>query len=205
VRQEELSAVKQDERIMKFYYLPNAITLVRLGLVPVFIVVLKAQDYTVALLVFAVAGLSDGLDGFIAKRFNLVTRLGAILDPLADKVLLVSAYIMLTVLGHLPFWLVLTVGFRDLLIVGGYLVYTSLIGPVAMRPTYLSKFNTFLQITLVVAILVQQAMALPLTLLVQILIYGVFITTVSSGVHYVWIWGVKRQPDAESDSKPPAN
>jgi cardiolipin synthase len=205
VRQEELSVVKQDERIMKFYYLPNAITLVRLGLVPVFIVVLKAQDYTVALLVFAVAGLSDGLDGFIAKRFNLVTRLGAILDPLADKVLLVSAYIMLTVLGHLPFWLVLTVGFRDLLIVGGYLVYTSLIGPVAMRPTYLSKFNTFLQITLVVAILVQQAMALPLTLLVQILIYGVFITTVSSGVHYVWIWGVKRQPDAESDSKPPAN
>lgn len=205
MRQEELSAVKQDERIMKFYYLPNAITLVRLGLVPVFIVVLKAQDYTVALLVFAVAGLSDGLDGFIAKRFNLVTRLGAILDPLADKVLLVSAYIMLTVLGHLPFWLVLTVGFRDLLIVGGYLVYTSLIGPVAMRPTYLSKFNTFLQITLVVAILVQQAMALPLALLVQILIYGVFITTVSSGVHYVWIWGVKREPDAESDSKPPAN
>jgi cardiolipin synthase len=205
VRQEELSVVKQDERIMKFYYLPNAITLVRLGLVPVFIVVLKAQDYTVALVIFAVAGLSDGLDGFIAKRFNLVTRLGAILDPLADKVLLVSAYIMLTILGHLPFWLVLTVGFRDLLIVGGYLVYTSLIGPVAMRPTYLSKFNTFLQITLVVAILVQQAMALPLVLLVQILIYGVFITTVSSGVHYVWIWGVKREPDAESDSKPPAN
>jgi cardiolipin synthase len=205
VRQEELSVVKQDERIMKFYYLPNAITLVRLGLVPVFIVVLKAQDYTVALMVFAVAGLSDGLDGFIAKRFNLVTRLGAILDPLADKVLLVSAYIMLTILGHLPFWLVLTVGFRDLLIVGGYLVYTSLIGSVAMRPTYLSKFNTFLQITLVVAILVQQAMALPLALLVQILIYGVFITTVSSGVHYVWIWGVKREPDAESDSKPPAN
>ncbi|MEE8210530.1 MAG: CDP-alcohol phosphatidyltransferase family protein [Acidiferrobacterales bacterium] len=205
MRQEELSVVKQDERIMKFYYLPNAITLVRLGLVPVFIVVLKAQDYTVALLVFAVAGLSDGLDGFIAKRFNLVTRLGAILDPLADKVLLVSAYIMLTFLGHLPFWLVLTVGFRDLLIVGGYLVYTSLIGSVAMRPTYLSKFNTFLQITLVVAILVQQAMALPLALLVQILIYGVFITTVSSGVHYVWIWGVKREPDAESDSKPPAN
>ena len=190
---------------MKFYYLPNAITLVRLGLVPVFIVVLKAQDYTVALLVFAVAGLSDGLDGFIAKRFNLVTRLGAILDPLADKVLLVSAYIMLTILGHLPFWLVLTVGFRDLLIVGGYLVYTSLIGSVVMRPTYLSKFNTFLQITLVVAILVQQAMALPLALLVQILIYGVFITTVSSGVHYVWIWGVKREPDAESDSTPPAN
>lgn len=190
---------------MKFYYLPNAITLVRLGLVPVFIVVLKAQDYTVALFVFAVAGLSDGLDGFIAKRFNLVTRLGAILDPLADKVLLVSAYIMLTILGHLPFWLVLIVGFRDLLIVGGYLVYTSLIGPVAMRPTYLSKFNTFLQITLVVAILVQQAMALPLVLLVQILIYGVFITTVSSGVHYVWIWGVKREPDAMSDSKPPAN
>ena len=143
MRQEKLSVVKQDERIMKFYYLPNAITLVRLGLVPVFIVVLKAQDYTVALLVFAVAGLSDGLDGFIAKRFNLVTRLGAILDPLADKVLLVSAYVMLTILGHLPFWLVLTVGFRDLLIVGGYLVYTSLIGPVAMRPTYLSKFNTF--------------------------------------------------------------
>ncbi len=189
--------------MMKLYYLPNAITLVRIGLVPVFIVLLKAQDYMAALLVFAVAGFSDGLDGFIAKRFNLVTRLGAILDPLADKVLLVSAYIMLTILGHLPFWLVLTVGFRDLLIVAGYLVYTSLIGPVAMRPTYLSKFNTFLQITLVVVILVQQAMGLPLAVVIQIMIYSVFVTTVASGVHYVWIWGVKREPDAVSESKTP--
>ncbi len=189
---------------MKLYYLPNAITLLRIALVPVFILALDARDYVMALLVFLLAGVSDGLDGYIAKRFNLVTRLGAILDPLADKILLVSAYIMLVMLDHLPLWLVLTVAFRDLLIVSGYLMFTSLIGPVQMRPTYLSKFNTFLQITLVLYILIEQAAGLTLPGAWRILVYGVFLTTVTSGVHYIWLWGVKRQPEATAESKPPA-
>lgn len=186
---------------MRLHYLPNAITLFRIGLVPVFILALEAGNYVEALVVFVLAGLSDGLDGFIAKRYNLVTRLGTILDPLADKILLVSAYIMLTILGHLPLWLVLTVGFRDLMIVAGYLIYTSLVASVQMPPTYLSKFNTFLQLALVIVILVTQASFLPLSKLVYYLVYAVFLTTVGSGLHYLWIWVVKREPETAPTSK----
>lgn len=189
---------------MKLYYLPNAITIFRIALVPVFIVALDAHDYTTALIVFVVAGLSDGLDGFIAKRYNLITRFGTILDPLADKILLISAYIMLTILGQIPLWLLLTVGFRDLMIVAGYLIYTSLVGSVQMPPTYLSKFNTFLQIVLVMLILVQQVGLLPDLGIVRYLIYGVFLTTVTSGLHYLWIWVVKRHPEAAAESKHPS-
>jgi cardiolipin synthase len=172
--------------------LPNLITIFRIALVPVLILLLKDQEYAMALVVFAVAGVSDGLDGFIAKRFHCETRLGSILDPLADKTLLVSSYVMLMLLNHLPFWLMLTVAFRDLLIVSGYLVYTSMVGPVQMRPSWLSKLNTFMQIALIVVILAQQAMQLIYPLVVDVLIYAVLLTTVASGLHYLWTWLVMK-------------
>lgn len=173
--------------------LPNLITISRIALAPVLILLLKDQEYAVSLAVFVIAGVSDGLDGFIAKRFHFESRLGSILDPLADKILLLSSYVMLTLLDHLPFWLMLTVAFRDLLIVGGYLVYTSMVGPVQMRPSWLSKFNTLVQILLVIVILAQQALALVYPPLVEVLIYAVLLTTVASGVHYIWIWGVMKE------------
>jgi cardiolipin synthase len=168
--------------------LPNLITIFRIALVPVLILLLKEQEYAMALAVFVIAGVSDGLDGFIAKRFHFESRLGSILDPLADKTLLVSSYVMLMLLNHLPFWLMLTVAFRDLLIVGGYLVYTSIVGPVQMRPSWLSKLNTFMQIALVIVILGQQAFQLIYTPMVDALIYAVLLTTVASGLHYLWVW-----------------
>ena len=167
--------------------LPNIITLARIALVPVLILLLKDHDYAAGLIVFVIAGASDALDGFLAKRLNVQSRLGAILDPVADKLLLVSAYVMLTVLGHIPFWLVLVVVFRDLLIVGGYMLYTSHAGPVKMRPSILSKLNTLMQITLVAVILAQQAAGLAWPL-AEVLIYVVLATTVVSGVHYTWSW-----------------
>jgi cardiolipin synthase len=173
--------------------LANAITALRIALAPVLILLLKGEDYLHALVVFLIAGISDSLDGLVAKRFNQMSRLGAILDPVADKILLVSAYVMLTYVGQIPFWLMLSVAFRDLLIIGGYLLYTSLVRSVQMRPSYLSKLNTFMQITLVVAILAQQAGLFALTPVVQALIYAVFVTTVSSGVHYLWIWIVMKE------------
>jgi cardiolipin synthase len=172
--------------------LPNLITLSRIALVPALILVLKDQDYVMALVIFLVAGISDALDGFIAKRFGFTSHLGAVLDPVADKMLLVGAYVMLTILGQLPFWLVLTVVFRDLLIVGGYLVYTSLHGAVQMQPTLLSKFNTLAQIGLVVAILVHEAMRWALPAVIEGMTWLVLVTTVTSGAHYVWVWGVKK-------------
>jgi len=190
---------------MRFRNLPNAITASRLLLVPVLILVLKEGDYTAGLVVFFVAGISDALDGYIAKRFHLVTQLGAVLDPLADKALLVSAYVMLTLLGHVPFWLMLTVAFRDLLIVGGYLVVTSMMGAVRMQPSYLSKFNTLAQIVLVLAILTQAAAGWPQGLLTQGLVYLVLATTVASGAHYIWLWGVRREvKPVRPPEEPPA-
>lgn len=184
-----------DQRIKRLKRIPqlaNTITATRIALAPVLILLLKSEDYLHALVVFLIAGISDTLDGLVAKRFNQITRLGAILDPAADKILLVSAYVTLTYLGQIPFWLMLSVAFRDLLIVGGYLLYTSLVRSVQMRPSYLSKLNTFVQITLVVAILAHQAGLLPLASVVQGLIYVVFATTVSSGIHYLWVWVVMK-------------
>ena|SRR5437762_145071 len=173
--------------------LPNLITLGRLALAPAFVLVLMDGNYTAALVLFFVAGVSDGMDGLIAKRFHYESRLGAILDPAADKILLVSAYVVLTVLGHLPVWLVVVVAFRDLLIVGGYLLYTSMYGPVHMRPSTLSKLNTLVQLGLVVAVLAEQAAARYFPEAIQALVYAVFVTTVASGAHYLWAWGVMKE------------
>ncbi|HEX9812107.1 MAG TPA: CDP-alcohol phosphatidyltransferase family protein [Burkholderiales bacterium] len=177
---------------MNVSQLPNLITLARLALAPAFVLLLNDRDYTLALAVFVIAGVSDGLDGFIAKRFHYESRLGAILDPVADKVLLVSAYVMLTVLDHLPLWLVIVVVFRDLLIVGGYVAYTSLYGPVHMRPSWISKLNTFMQIALVVIVLFEQAIATSYPSVIALLVYAVLITTIASGGHYLWAWGIMK-------------
>lgn len=182
----------------KIAYLPNTITIARIALAPVLILLLKDEEYIAALVVFLIAGLSDGLDGYIAKHYNLVSRLGAILDPLADKILLVSAYIMLSMLGPIPFWLVLSVVFRDLLIVSGYLIYTSLIGSVQMRPSHLSKLNTFMQILLIVAILTQLAFSVFYPLFTEVLVFAVLATTVASGAHYLWAWGVMKEIETVS-------
>ena len=188
---------------MNVSQLPNLITLGRIALAPVFVLLLTDGNYRLALLVFAVAGLSDGLDGFIAKRFHYESRLGAILDPAADKILLVSAYVMLTVLDHLPVWLVIVVVFRDMLIIGGYIVYTSTYGPVRMRPSWLSKINTFAQIALVVTVLLQQALGASYPEAIRLLAYVVLVTTVASGAHYLWTWGIMKdiEPARHSDSQ----
>ncbi len=186
----------------QIFRLPNAITVTRIALVPVLILVLKEENYGYALIVFLLAGASDALDGFIAKRYNLHSRLGALLDPLADKILLISAYVMLTVLDQIPFWLMLAVAFRDLLIIGGYLVYTSLVGSVQMRPSGLSKLNTFMQIALVVVILMEQWASLPLEWAVDALVYIVLATTVASGLHYLWTWGIMKDIEPASPKGP---
>ena len=185
---------------MRLSQLPNVLTVARIAAAPLLILTLRDHDYRSALLVFFLAGLSDGLDGFIAKRWGYTSRLGSILDPVADKVLLLSAYIMLTVLDHVPFWLMLTVAFRDLLIVGGYLTYTSLVGPVVMHPSRLSKMNTLVQLTLVVVVLLHEALDVSYPFLIDGLIYAVLVTTVASGFHYLWAWIFKKQ--VELNEKP---
>ena len=173
--------------------IPNIITMFRIATVPVLIILLHDHQYGWAFLVFLISGISDGLDGFIAKRFNMGSELGAILDPLADKALIFSSYLMLMILGDLPFWLFLTVIFRDLLILVGSLLYVAFNGQIKMAPSYLSKLNTFTQLLLIVAILAQKTFGLEYTTFTEYLIYATFITTILSGVHYVWVWVVKEE------------
>ena len=173
--------------------LPNLLTLLRIAACPVLVLVLNTGNYQVALLLFLAAGITDGLDGFIAKRFNCVSTFGAILDPIADKLLISSAYVMLTLLGDIPFYLLVVVIFRDLVIVVGYLVLLLVLKEeVPMNPIYSSKFNTFLQIVLVVVVLLEKSEWIMIPYLVDGLIIGVIATSVLSGSLYVWHWGIKR-------------
>jgi cardiolipin synthase len=180
-------------------YIPNILTLLRLAAAPVLVVLLRDESYGLGLAIFLLAGISDGLDGYIAKRYHCESRLGAILDPIADKVLLVSACVMLTLLDHLPFWLLVAIVFRDLLIVGGYLVLVTLHGSVQMHPSIVSKLNTVMQITLVVVVLAAQAGVLDAGALTRALIVVVSITTALSGAHYVWVWGIKKEDATENN------
>ena len=170
-------------------YIPNLITVLRVVAAPLLILLLKYGNYELALLLFLIAGISDGLDGYIAKRFNVQSQFGAMLDPVADKILLVSCFVMLTLLGHLPFWLLVIVSFRDVLIVGGYLVLVMLKVTVQMAPSIVSKLNTVCQICLVGLVLAELAGWVALGGVVDLLIVVVVVTTLISGIHYVWLWG----------------
>ena len=178
--------------------IPNLLTLLRIAACPVLVLLLRERSYDFALLLFLAAGITDGLDGYIAKRYNYVSSLGAILDPIADKLLIASAYIMLAILQDIPFWLLIVVMFRDLVIVGGYLVLVVMGDDVPMKPTYSSKINTFLQISLVVSVLIEKAEWLQIPFAVHALVIGVLISTVFSGGQYVWFWGIRRQVSASS-------
>jgi len=150
---------------------------------------LLERRYDAALVVFAIAGVSDGVDGFLAKHFDWRSRLGGMLDPLADKLLLVTSFVCLGWVGALPLWLVLLVILRDVVIVTGAICYHWLIEPFDAAPMTLSKLNTVTQILLVLAVIVDQGLlALP-TALVGSLVSVVAATTILSGASYVWTWG----------------
>jgi cardiolipin synthase len=133
--------------------IPNLITLGRILLVPVVVWAIASNQMLIAFLLFMGAGISDAIDGFLAKRFGMASELGAYLDPLADKVLIVSIYISLGILDVLPRWLVILVVSRDLLIVGGVMLSWVVRKPVGVRPHPVSKANTAVQLLLVALVL----------------------------------------------------
>jgi cardiolipin synthase len=128
--------------------LPNLITLARILLVPVMVWAIAAEQMTLAFVLFLVAGVSDGVDGFLAKRFGMATEVGAYLDPLADKVLIVSIYVSLGIVEAIPRWLVILVVSRDILIVGGIMLSWVLGNPITIKPATVSRLNTVAQIVL---------------------------------------------------------
>jgi len=169
--------------------IPNIISLLRIALVIPVVYLLLERQFSYALVLFFIAGISDGLDGYLAKRNNWISRLGSILDPLADKLLLVFSYLALGWLGEIPMWLVIAVMVRDVIIVVGAISYHEIIGKYDMTPTWMSKTNTFFQILLILVVVFSLgAYALP-ALFIEALIYIVAITTLVSGINYVWVWG----------------
>ena len=174
---------------MKARDIPNIITALRFLLVPPVVILLLQERFTAALIVFGVAGLSDGLDGFLARRFDWRSRLGGIMDPLADKLLVVSSFITLGWLGLIPAWLVLLVILRDLVIIAGATFYHMRIEQFDAEPSVASKLNTAAQILLVLAVLYSSGIQTLPVMLMDVLLYGVLVTTLWSGFDYVWTWG----------------
>jgi cardiolipin synthase (CMP-forming) len=164
--------------------LPNLITLARILLVPVMVWAIASDQMMVAFVLFLVAGISDGVDGFLAKRFGMATEVGAYLDPLADKVLIVSIYVSLAVVEAIPRWLVILVVSRDLLIVGGIMLSWLLDNPITIKPATVSRLNTVAQIVLGGVVLAARAfhwdIAFPATLLMALV---AVLTLLSIGVY----------------------
>lgn len=169
--------------------IPNIISLLRIALVIPVVYLLIQREFSFALVLFFIAGISDGLDGYLAKRNNWTSRLGSILDPLADKLLLVFSYFALGWLGEIPMWLVVAVVIRDLIIVVGAIAYHELIGEYDMTPTWVSKANTFFQIVLVLIVVFSAGAYMLPEVVIDGLVIIVAITTVASGFNYVWVWG----------------
>jgi cardiolipin synthase (CMP-forming) len=170
------------------FNLPNLISLGRLLLVPLAIWLILGGRYGAAFWVFIVAGVSDALDGFIAKRFDRRTRLGALLDPVADKALLVSVYVTLGLAHQLWTSLVILVVFRDVMIVGGFLMIQAFAVPKQYDPLYISKINTGLQIALVAFVLARLGLGVGSGRFDIALSYAVIATTVLSGLSYLVRW-----------------
>ncbi len=170
--------------------LPNVITLMRLLVVPIIIAVMLDDRFGLAFWLFFGAGVSDAVDGFIAKHFNSSTTLGAYLDPLADKALLVSIFITLGFMGYIKYWLVIIVVSRDLLIIGAVMLSYLIDHPLKIAPLFLSKANTAAQISFAALVLGDLGLhqSLGVDPLIELLSYIVAVTTILSGALYLVHW-----------------
>lgn len=166
-------------------HLPNAICLLRIALTWPTVTAIDRGEYGMALALFTIAAVSDGIDGYLAKRFNWVSELGRALDPLADKILLVAVFLTLTWQGLVPVWLATAAIARDVLISAGAIVYRLWFGDINGRPTVISKINTALQIAVLVLVLLVAAGVPAGDAPVLILSIITFVTTVASGADYL--------------------
>jgi cardiolipin synthase len=168
--------------------IPNLITIFRLILVPVVIVMILQGRWVSAFTLFVVAGVSDGIDGFIARRFDMRSEFGAYIDPVADKALLVSIYVTLSVVGILPAWLAIVVVSRDLMIVGAVMLSWVMHRPVAIKPLLVSKLNTAAQIAFAALILSTNAFGVDASRVEDIGMFVVTALTIASAGAYLAGW-----------------
>ncbi|CAM2753305.1 CDP-alcohol phosphatidyltransferase family protein [Legionella worsleiensis] len=179
-------------------HIPNALTLFRLGLIVPFLMYLYHHEYVNAFYAFILAGITDGLDGWLARHFNWQSFFGSFVDPMADKLLVASSFISLALIGSLPWWLVVLVFLRDFTISMGVLAWFWFIQrKMDFEPTLLSKFNTTFQLILVTLCLFELAYFKFSPYLVDVLICLTAFTTATSYIDYIWTWGNKAWPGKE--------
>jgi len=192
--------------------LPNVLTVFRMVLIPIFVSLLFYQRFLWALFVFVTAGLTDGLDGLLARRFDQQSQLGTILDPIADKLMLVTAFIVLSMKGvfhpplpkHLPipFWVTVAVISRDVFIIVGAAAINIMTGFRGFKPSWLGKLNTTVQILAITLIMFAASFPTGSGYYLPTLYLSVFTLAVLSGVHYVFF--VSRLMNEERRQVPPA-
>lgn len=168
--------------------IPNLITLARILMVPVVVWAIASHTMWLAFVLFLVAGVSDAVDGFLAKRFGMTTELGAYLDPLADKALIVSIYLTLGINGDIPPWLVILVVSRDILIVGGIILSWLMDNPLKIKPLWVSKLNTVAQIAFACVVLGSLGFNLQVPTLRLVLMGAVAVLTLLSIAAYLNDW-----------------
>lgn len=177
--------------VVAMRHLPNAITGMRFLFIPILVLLLVQQRYEPAFWLLTVSAASDLADGVIARRWNLRTRWGAIADPLADKLTMLSVTLALASQHLIPLWLALAIVLRDVVIVGGGVAYHFLVGRYDIAPSLLSKANTVLEFLVLATVLASAARLVAAGDLLPVLFALVAVTVVASGVHYVWVWGRK--------------
>lgn len=178
-------------QVREFFYIPNLISIARMLSVFPIAWLIGEQNYVATFWVVFVAGMTDSIDGWLAKQFGMKSDLGGVLDPMADKVLLFSCFALMVVYDFLPAWLFLLVIGRDAVIVMGGVLYHHLIEPVKAVPLMAGKITTFFQILLVLVVFGNAAFSVDLSQVQQINVILVVALTILSGGQYVWIWGVK--------------
>ncbi|KAF0120467.1 MAG: CDP-diacylglycerol--glycerol-3-phosphate 3-phosphatidyltransferase, partial [Xanthobacteraceae bacterium] len=168
--------------------IPNLLTLLRILLVPVVVWAIAQRQMEIALAAFVVAGITDAVDGYVAKRFNQQTELGAYLDPLADKTLIVSIYLSLAIFGFIPPWVAILVVSRDIMIVGAVVLSTLMERPLTIQPLLVSKANTVAQIVFAALVLAAKGLKLDLDWAIFLAMWSVAVLTLASAGAYVIGW-----------------
>jgi len=175
----------------RWRWIPNALTFLRILLIAPFAAALMAKEYRFALVIFFLASATDAFDGFLARHYNWRTRLGAIADPLADKALLITTYLMLAITGVLPAWLFWLVLGRDLLIVCGGQAFHYGVGRFEMQPSLPGKLNTLIQILVALAIIILLADLPMQPWVMDVGILLVAASAIFSGAHYIGVWSLR--------------
>lgn len=174
--------------MVRLRHIPNLICFMRILLVAPIVMSLLDNNYPQALWLIVIAGLSDGLDGFLARRFKWTSRIGGLLDPFADKLLFVSVFASLTYMGLVPQWLFAVVIGRDIVIVTGAAAYEFLVGPVEPKPSRVGKLNTVMALLYLAFVMTSQAWGWPPDVSMLITGAGVFVVSLVSGLDYVLTW-----------------